>query len=280
MNSTSIDPELAPELVERVLAKLGLSGCPTVDLNGLNQLYAAWSGGVPFDNVQKRIWFAGDRTKPLTGGRPTEFFENWLRHGTGGTCWPTAGAICALAQSLGFNARRIAGAMIEGGEVGQRDGHGSTMVTLDGVDFLIDPSILAFEAIPLVPGVPATAGKGIHAIQAVPIERGFDVLWYPGHQRDEPIRLRTQPEFDPVDHSFFIKGYDASAEHSPFNDALHICRRSPNSIASLRRNKKTMIAADGTVSIDKIADADRPRVLIEEFSLSQEIVEALPHDTP
>ena len=113
------DPVLSPELVERVLSKLGLTERPSLDLAGLNTLYAAFSGNVANDNIQKRIWFAGDQTTRLTGGDPAEFFENWLAHGTGGTCFPINGGICALVHSLGFDARRIVGTMIMGGYTGR-----------------------------------------------------------------------------------------------------------------------------------------------------------------
>jgi hypothetical protein len=39
---------LTPELVERVLVKLGLSEHPAPTLEGLQTLYAAWCRKVPF----------------------------------------------------------------------------------------------------------------------------------------------------------------------------------------------------------------------------------------
>src|SRR5690242_7978986 len=92
----SPEPTLSLDLVERVLTRLGLRQQPTLDLPGLNVLYAAFSAHVPFDNVQKRIWFAGPQTTPLPGGNPSEFFSNFLKHGTGGTCWPINGGLYAL----------------------------------------------------------------------------------------------------------------------------------------------------------------------------------------
>src|SRR6516225_2208064 len=106
------EPALGPELVEHVLERLGQHKRPALDLVGLNQLYAAFCGNISFDNVQKRIWFAGPQTTPLPGGDPDEFFNNFLRHGTGGTCWPLNGAMYALAHALGFRARRIVGSVI------------------------------------------------------------------------------------------------------------------------------------------------------------------------
>ena len=70
------DPVLSPKLLERVLEKLGLTERPSLDLAGLNTLYATYCGSVPaMDNIQKRIWFAGERRTPLPGGDPREYFE-------------------------------------------------------------------------------------------------------------------------------------------------------------------------------------------------------------
>ncbi|MHC4302981.1 MAG: arylamine N-acetyltransferase [Planctomycetota bacterium] len=275
------EPLPAPRVIERVLEQLGLHERPTVDLAGLNTVYAAWCGSIPFDNVQKRIWFSGDRTTPVTGGDPTEFFANWLAHGTGGTCWPTSGAMYALLKSLGFPARRIAGAMIHTGERNPEDaGHGSVLVALDGVDYLVDASILAFEVLPVVAAQRARSGRGIHAIEAVPTETGFDVLWRSGRDRETPVTFRTQPQFDPVDHRFFLEGYERSKTSSPFNRALYSCRRSADSIVSLVRYTMITVAADDTTTVNDIDEARRKDVLVDVFGFSPEIAEALPPDEP
>ncbi len=273
------DPMLSPELIERVLAKLGLTDRPTLDLAGLNALYAACCGRFSFDNIQKRIWIAGDQTTPLTGGDPTEFFENWLTHGTGGTCWPVSGGMAAMVQSLGFDARRIAGTVIAEGSPGPAN-HGSVIVTLDGIDHLVDPGFGSFTVLPLVSGTPASAGEGIYKIHAVPTEDGFDILFYFGHKREEPILFRTEPEHDPVDHAFFLARYDWSSKNGPFNDALLARRHFPDRILSIFRLNKFTVAADGAVTKTEITDAERKAALIDELGLSEEIVEALPPDVP
>ncbi len=96
---------LAPALVERVLAKLGLAAAPRADLGGLAALYAAWCRSVPFDNVRKLIHVRAAYPAPLPGDTPEDFFDAWLAHGTGGTCWAGNGALCALLESPGFRAR-------------------------------------------------------------------------------------------------------------------------------------------------------------------------------
>ena len=273
------DPVISPDLMERALVKLGLTERPSLDLAGLNTLYAAYCSNVPaIDSIRKRIWFAGDQRPQLPGGDPTDYFENWLTHGTGGTCWPTNGAVYALVGSLGFDARRIAGCIVMEEYPGTN--HGSVVVTLDGVDYLVDGNLAAYEVLRLVPGTTTSAGKGIHRVSTVPIDGGFDVLWYQGHDREEQMTFRTEPEHDPVDHAFFLDRFDRTKQLSVFNDALFICRRLPDRIITIGRKNKIEVAADNTLTSTEINDVERRRLLIEEFDISEEMAEALPPDVP
>jgi arylamine N-acetyltransferase len=275
--TASPEPTLVPALVERVLAKLRLRQQPTLDLVGLNLVYAAFSGNVPFDNVQKRIWFAGPQTTPLPGGDPNEFFNNWLQHGTGGTCWPLNGAMYALLHALGFQARRIAGSVIVEGYP-QGANHGSVLVTLDGISYLVDAWMASFKVLPLVPGRPASTGEGIHDIRAVPTENGFEIISYVGFNRDLPLPFRPEPEHDTVDHAFFLARADRTRAVGFFNDALFITRHFPDSILTIGKKRKFRVAADGTLTKTEVGEAERRTVLIQEFGLSEEIAQAVPHD--
>ena len=103
---------------------------------------------------------------PPTGGDPMEFFEQWLAHGTGGTCFAVSGGIHALLRAIGFDANRISGSMIlEGLE--QDGNHASALVSLEGIDYLVDPQLASFVALPLLFGQSTSAGAGIHAIHAI-----------------------------------------------------------------------------------------------------------------
>jgi N-hydroxyarylamine O-acetyltransferase len=81
--------------------KLGLSAHPAPTFGGLQTLYAAWCRKVPFDNVRKLIHLRRQDSSPLPGNNVGDFFEAWLRHGTGGTCW--AGVV---AQFTPFSQQR------------------------------------------------------------------------------------------------------------------------------------------------------------------------------
>lgn len=275
--SISAEPALSPDLVERVLMRFGLRQQPTVDLAGLNLLYGAFSGHVPFDNVQKRIWFAGPQTTPLPGGDPREFFNNFLKYGTGGTCWPINGGLYALLRGVGFDARRIVGSVVVDGYP-QGANHGSVVVTLDGTHYLVDGWLASFNVLPLMPGLRTSSGDGIHSIQAVPRGNGLEIISYPGFDREHRLPFRPEPEYDPVDHSFFLSRADRTRAVGFFNDALFICRHFPESIVTLGRKNRIRVSADETVTKREVEGAERRRALIEEFGLSEEIVEALPPD--
>ena len=275
------EPTLSADLLTRILLKLDLTDRPKLDLAGLNCVYAAFSGNVPNDNIQKRIWFADDQTRPVTGGDPIEFFENWLAHGTGGTCFPASGGLHALLRAIGFNTNRISGSVIMEGI--EPDGnHGSVLVNLKGVDYLVDAQLGAFTVLPLVQGEPSSTGDHIHDIRAVPVLGGFDVQWYPGSNRQDPLVMRPNLEDGPVDHQFFLTHYDLSAskerKRSRFNDALFISRHFLDSILIVAGRKRTKIFANNTVTKTDISDAERTRSLIEEFGISVEAANAVPPD--
>lgn len=277
--ATIPEPALSPKLIERVLEKLGLRQRPALDLAGLNTLYAAYCGNVPFDNVQKRIWFASDQKSPLPGSDPAEFFENWLAHGTGGTCWPINGALYALARALGFDARRITGSVIVEGHP-QGANHGSVLVKVGGVEYITDGYLSSSKVLPLKPGTPASTGDGIHDIQAVPKEGGFEILCYAGWLREQPLPFRPEPEYDPVDHAFWLARYDRTKKVGFFNDALLISRHFPESVLTIGRMNKVHVAADGSFTKTVLTETERKTVLINELGLSEAIVEKLPPDVP
>jgi N-hydroxyarylamine O-acetyltransferase len=248
---------------------------------GLSRIYAAFSGQIPNDNVQKRIWLAGDRTKPLPGGDPTEFFANWLEHGTGGTCFTTNGALCVLLEAVGFAARRFSGGVLMDGL--EHDGnHGTVLVKIDGLDYLVDAQLASFIPLPLITGQFSSTGNGIHDIRAVPNSEGFDVHWYPGANRERSMIMRPDLAMGAVDHAYFLAQYTLSASserrRSPFNEALFVGRHFQGSTQIVSRNNKIVISSDNVVSKTEIALAERARILIEEFGLSEHVVNSIPPD--
>jgi arylamine N-acetyltransferase len=272
---------ISADLLDRVLSRLGLPNRPSPDLAGLNRIYAAYSCHIPNDNIQKRIWLTGDRSQPVTGGDPTEFFENWLAHGTGGTCFPANGGLCALLTALGFDAWRILGSvMMEGIE---HDGnHGTVLVRIGDTHYLADAQLAAFSVLPLISGQPTSTGAGIHDIRAVPRRDGFDVQWYPGSNRQTPMTTRLDLKRGPVDQDVFLAQYALSASRdrrrSPFNEALFIGRHFPDRIVNVGRNTRTEVSADNVVTKREIRPGERVQILVDELGISAAIAQAIPPD--
>ncbi|MGE0040777.1 MAG: arylamine N-acetyltransferase [Vicinamibacterales bacterium] len=208
---------LAPALAARVCGRLGLSRPRARDLAGLRALYAAWCRHVPFDNLRKMIALAEGAAMP--GGDAAEFFEAWLEDGAGGTCWPTSGAFHALARQLGFDAVRIVGHMRDLGIAN----HGSVAVTLGGVQWLTDTSMLTNAPLPLGTGV-HVHDDPVFAAEVEPDGASW-VAWCEMPPNSKALPCRLFPE--PVGREVFLAGYAASAGRSPFNQRLYVRRNRP-----------------------------------------------------
>jgi N-hydroxyarylamine O-acetyltransferase len=276
-------PLLDNELLERVLERLGFDGRPALDLPGLTRLFEAYWSAIPFDNIRKRIWFEGDRSGTLPGGDPTDLFEHWLAHGTGGTCWPVNGGFLGLVQCLGYDARGIAGtcASDESRRAGlDQINHGSVVVKFDGTDHLFDHNLGSPAPLRLVPGRSSAAGPPLHEIVAVPREDGFDISFRSGTNREKASAFNVRSGHDPVDRRFFRERYDASKsnEVSPFNAALYITKRSADSIVTIGRLKRLVVGSDDVLVRSELTDDDRRRALVEEFGISEAVVDRLPPD--
>ncbi len=236
MNDDTLDPTLRAAL----LARLGLPTQPLLTLEGLTEIYRAWCHAIPFDNLTKMLALREGRAGALPGGHATDFFNHWLAHGAGGTCWSTSNALYTLIRSLGFEARRVTGAMRDLGLVT----HASTKVRLDGRDWLVDSSFLCNAPLPL-----DDAGYiSPDPVFAIEVERdaGTHVIWSasPGNPDYLPCRLVG----DPVTHEEYLARYEASRDRSPFNQRLYARWNRPGEANVLHGNTHWVRTARGTTT--------------------------------
>lgn len=255
---------IGPFLLQRVLSRLGLSQSSPADLDRLRSVYAAWCLSVPFDNLAKLIALRTQPDEPLPGMDATEFFERWLAHGVGGTCWSTSNALCELLLSLGFNARRVAGSMGDTGYIG----HGSVKVRIDDTDWLADSSMLTDILIPLTDtvfisddtrfGCESEPAGDTHVVWA-------DLLPTPTLT---PCRLLV----DPTDHAYYVERFEASRTRSPFNERLFFRRNRESDRVVLTGNKRTRKSAEGVESRE-LNPAELCAALTNEFGVSKDFVD-------
>ena len=265
-----MDSTLTDALVDRVLARLGLPSAPPPTRAGLAAVYRAWCAHVPWDNVQKRITVAAGRA-PLAGASPAEFFENFLRDGTGGTCWPSASALHAILTHLGFTARRAIAAMAHD-RFGRVENHATTIVHLDGEDLIVDSSILHVEPLPLRDG--ARLDDPAHRVR---IERtaGEWVLWWTMHSRDAEMACLLLEDDVPL--ARYLDRYEASRV-TGFSYFLTFTKNLPGGVLSVNGDRRTFRHVDGAVTSETVLD--RAGVLVAEGGLSPAVVDRLPPDEP
>jgi arylamine N-acetyltransferase len=261
---------LEPATTEAVLGRLGLSDAPATDLDGLNQLYAAWCEHVPFDNLVKRIHLASGSSAPLPNGPPEAFFASYLEHGTGGTCWPSAGALFALLDALGFDARRGSASMRDD-IAGRVHSHGTVLVRVDGTDYWVDSSMLTMQVFAATEAI----DHPVHRVYVEDADPHYRVWWTHGFL-DEMLGCLLLD--DNVSHEHYLARYEWSRGTSPFNTALFSTRSTADTRVTVAFGQRFERRAEG-VSDCPLMEA-RNEILIEEFGYSEAIVAALPDDDP
>jgi N-hydroxyarylamine O-acetyltransferase len=261
-------------VVERVLARLGLSRTPTVDLEGLRAIYESWCRHVPFDNLRKRIHVASGDAGPLPGDTCGDFFDAWLRHGTGGTCWAGNGALCDLLVSLGFNARRGIGAMLARPDLPPN--HGTVIVELDGSEYLVDASILHGEPLLLDARRTTSVDHPVWGVRCAQREGLWFIHWRP---LQFPDGIECRIDRLSADAEDFRIAHEQTRGWSPFNFEVHARCIRGESLVGVAMGERVEFDAGG-VRQNRLSKAERTRVLIEELQFSEEIVGRLPEDVP
>jgi N-hydroxyarylamine O-acetyltransferase len=265
----------SPDTRDAVLERFGFSDVPAPDAEGLNAVYGAWCANVRFDNLVKRIHLVGGDPAPIPNGPPGAFFELYLRHGTGGTCWPTSGGLHALLQSVGFEARRGSGAMRDDIS-GPVHSHGTVLVRLNGHDFWVDSSMLTRVPLPLRTGADTQIPRTFEVVRAESVDAYWRVWW------DHPFldeSLGCLLLDDDVSEAHYLARYEASREMSPFNTVVYATRVTPEGKVTLAFGQRFEKTTSGTTT-EPLDDDARTKVLVEEFGYSEEIVAALPPDDP
>lgn len=265
-------PVIDAALAHRVVDRLAPDDT-TVDLDGLRAVYAAWCRSVPFDNLVKRIHLASGDAAPPPNGDPTAFFESWLEHGTGGTCWPSSIALWALLDALGYPARLASCCMADTLDPNLTHTHGTVLVRFadDAADWWVDTSMLLGEPLPI------EEGASIARARTERLDGGAWRVWWRVHLASEEMSCRLLT--DPVDVAHCQARYEWSRGAGPFNASAYAVTWRGGSMVAVRRGVHAVQDARGERTETRaIDDAEMRRVLIEDFGYSEAIVAALPTD--
>jgi|WetSurMetagenome_2_1015567.scaffolds.fasta_scaffold00017_43 arylamine N-acetyltransferase len=173
---------------------------PSVAL--LDQVAAAF-GSMPFENLTKIIK-AGGVTSPSSAMRyPDELLGDFLRWGTGGTCFSLTASMVAVFDMLGVEAYPVLADRHYG-----PDTHCGVMVVRNGTFLLCDPGYLLFSPVPIPRDQPAFFDNGFNRVELVPVAGGTRLELYTVVKGNRKLRLTFKVE--PVSDDAFARAWERS----------------------------------------------------------------------
>jgi N-hydroxyarylamine O-acetyltransferase len=122
---------LDARLVAAYLERIGVAGDLPPTFESLRRLHRAHRMRVPFENLDIHLGV------PIVLDVPA-FVEKVAVRSRGGFCYELNGAFASLLVSLGFAVELLAARVHRAGELGQRFGHLTLAVPVDGVAYLTD----------------------------------------------------------------------------------------------------------------------------------------------
>lgn len=266
---------MTPELTARILDKLECDK-PPVTLDGLAAIYRAWCQKVPFDNVRKLIHVRRGDPGTLPGDAPAEFFEAWLAHGCGGTCWAGNGALHALLGELGFASERAVATMLVAPDIPPN--HGSVVVTLDGDRWIVDASILHGEPLLIRAGQTSDIDHPAWGVTGSWVGDQFRIRWRNFITGGEPMDCGFN-HFGATTEEF-AQWHETTRTWSPFNYGVSLNLNRGNRRIGAAMGKLCSFDETGAIHAREVDLAGRKSFLIDEVGMSEELIEQLPDDVP
>ena len=220
---------------------------------------------MPFDNLRKMIALKSGSKQSLPGLDAPDFFENWLENGCGATCWPMANALYTLLVSIGFDAQRIAGYMMDMGVIN----HGSLKVFINGKYYIVEAALLLNQILPL------DGNSIIHTdpVYTFELEKEGEsyLLWLLSPVTKEYFYCRII--CNTVGFPFFDERYEASRERSVFNLSLYARRNYTDKFIIIRGNTYFSKTVNGLeqreLSKDEVCIALRDDIGISEKLINE-----------
>ena len=187
--------------VHAFLSRFNISGEDPDRL--LFQVTAAFKE-VPFENLTKIIK-ADSVISPSSARRhPDEVVGDYLRWGTGGTCFSLTASVVALLDALGIDAWPV----LADRHYGQDTHCGIIIVRHDGSVLLLDPGYLLFAPAAVPVEQPSFFDTGFNRIELKPVAGGSRIELYTIVKGNRKLRLTFKIE--PVSDEAFGRSWDRS----------------------------------------------------------------------
>jgi hypothetical protein len=158
---------------------------------------------IPYENLTKIIK-SDAVVSPRSAMRfPDELLGDWLRWGTGGTCFSLTAAIVAVYDALGIEAHPV----LADRHYGPDTHCGLIIVEPHGL-LLLDPGYLLFTPVLLSPDKVAVVENGHNRIEVKPVGRGDRFELYTVFRGNRKLRLSYK--IRPIDSMTFSRCWEQS----------------------------------------------------------------------
>jgi arylamine N-acetyltransferase len=158
---------------------------------------------IPYENLTKII-----KSDVLVNARsalryPDELLGDWLRWGTGGTCFSLTSAMVAVYNCMGIEAHPLLADRHYGVNT-----HCALAVVLTDGAYLLDPGFLLYHPVLLPTTVPVSVNTGYNIIELIPKENGSRIEMYTIVKGSRKMRLVYKSAF--IDAVQFEKAWESS----------------------------------------------------------------------
>ncbi|MFP4014151.1 MAG: hypothetical protein ACLFVQ_08720 [Chitinispirillaceae bacterium] len=190
-----------PLLLQRFLERFVIA--PRASGEVLIRSVADAFSSIPYENLTKIIK-SETIVSPSSAMRlPDELIGDYLRWGTGGTCFSLTAAIIAVYGALGIEAHPVLADRHYG-----PDTHCGVLIFHNCKLLLLDPGYLLFEPTVLCPTEPSLVQTGTNQIELKPLRNGEKVELYTVYKKNRKLRLTYK--ISPVDSVQFAKAWESS----------------------------------------------------------------------
>jgi hypothetical protein len=187
--------------VHAFLRRFGISDIGDESL--LSQITAAFKH-VPFENLTKIIKASSVISAASAKRHPDEVLGDYLRWGTGGTCFSLTASAVAILDSIGVDAWPVLADRHYGA-----DTHCGLIIAQPGGSVLIvDPGYLLFAPTPLPVAEPLFLETGFNRVELRPLAGGRKIELYTIVRGNKKLRLTFK--IDPVGDEEFARAWERS----------------------------------------------------------------------
>lgn len=158
---------------------------------------------IPYENLTKIIKSEGVLHPRSAMRYPDEVLGDYLRWGTGGTCFSLTAAVIAVYNALGIEAHPV----LADRHYGPDTHCGLLIVTKEGL-LLLDPGYLLFKPTPFPHNTPVYVDTGYNRIELIPVFNSQRVELYTTVKGNRKLRLVYKSAL--VDPETFEKAWIAS----------------------------------------------------------------------